>query len=100
MNWVNCRNAKTIEDCEEIATCDAYDESEVASGWMTCLEEIFENDTIVILADERLVLSSFDIIRDSAIVAVVKMGKRKIKVSLDSIKLVKPTKAQTVCFSN
>lgn len=29
------RKVKTVDDCEAVATVDAYDDSEAVGGWMT-----------------------------------------------------------------
>ncbi len=67
---------KKESDCEELATVDANGEDEVATGWLTCLEEVFEDiDTVNVLGQE-VQLTGFDIERDHAVVVVCKSGKK------------------------
>ena len=86
-------DAKTIEDCEEMATIDCHDDEESASGWLTCIEEIFAGLNNVILFGETLKLDGFTLSKNS-VVAICKKGKEKIKVTLDSLKSKEFTDAQ------
>ena len=84
---------KKIKDCEELATIDAHGDSEIASGWFTCLEEVFPEEQEVKIFGERAKLIGFDLFGNT-VVAVCKKGKFKEKMLLGSIKLINSTKAQ------
>ncbi len=87
-------NVKKISDCEDLATVDAYSDNEVASGWLTCFEEVFEGiDTVKVLG-QQVRLTGFDIERDHAVVAICKSGKKTALVSLSSIEWPKLSKPQ------
>ena len=83
---------KTIKDCVESATVDAYGEDELACGWQTCLDEILGNTDVMVLGD-KVKLTSIDL-SGHQVVAVCKKGKNAIRVTLDSIKLIEPTAVQ------
>ena len=88
-------SVKKIKDCEYIATMDAYDDSEIATGWMTCFEEVFLKEQEVEILGEKAQLIGFDVF-GNIVVAICKKGKFKSKILLDSVKLIKPTKVQTL----
>jgi len=90
MDW---EDVKTIEECVEIATMDTYEDWEQASGWLTCIEEIFGNVREVKVMGEIVSLKGFDL-DGTSVVAVCKKMKMKTKITLDSIEIIKPTKAQ------
>ena len=83
---------ETIADCIEMATVDAYGDDELLGGWQTCLDEILSNSDFMVLGDKvkltRIHLSN------RQVVAVCTKGKSAIKVTLDSIKLIKPSAVQ------
>ena len=87
-------DVKTIKDCESIATLDAYGDYEVASSWPTCFEEVFSTPQEVEVLGEKVKLIGLDLLADFVVVAVCQKKKIKAKVSLDSIKLIKSSKAQ------
>ena len=89
----NCAHAKTVEDCFEIATVDAYDESEQAMGWLTCLEEVFEGVSNVRVMGDTAVFEQFSSQRND-IVAIIKKNGKTAKVSLESINWIKLTPIQ------
>jgi hypothetical protein len=87
-------DVKNVSDCEELATVDAYNDDEVAAGWLTCLEEVFEGIESVKVLDRDVSLTGFDIERDHAVLAICKSGKKTAHVSLSSIEWPKLSKAQ------
>jgi hypothetical protein len=84
---------KTVADCIEAATVDAYGDDELISGWCCCLEEVFGEASEIKIAGEIFNLSGM-VQEGTTILAVCEKGKKKIKVSLESIELIKPTKVQ------
>lgn len=86
-------DAKTVKECIETATVDAYGEYEQATGWLTCLEEVFLDVKEVKIFSEVVNLSGFDL-DDTNIVAICSKGDDEIRVTLDSLKLIKPSRAQ------
>ena len=85
---------KKVADCEELATVDAYGDEEVATGWLTCFEEVFDGvDSVKVLGYEAR-LTGFDIERDHAVFAICKSGKKTARVSLSSIEWPKLSKPQ------
>ena len=87
-------SVKTIKQCIEAATVDAYGEYEQVCGWLTCFEEVFDNVNRILLFGEEVKLVDFEVQNDAEVVAVCLKNKKKAKVSLDSIELIKPSKAQ------
>ncbi|MBF0300250.1 MAG: hypothetical protein HQK51_16125 [Oligoflexia bacterium] len=88
------KKARTTKQCAEMATVDAYNEDEVAAGWHACLGgDILESVEQVKVWDEPVTLEGIDLYENS-VVAICNKNKSKIKVSLDSIELIKPTKVQ------
>lgn len=90
--------AKTIEDCIEYASVDAYNEEEQAGGWLSIIEEIFDNVNQVKLLGEEVDLKGFDL-DGTTVVAICKKGGKKARISLDSIEFVDPTKIQSLWLS-
>ena len=87
---------KNENDCAELATVDAYNEAEAASGWMTCLEEVFGNIKSVKVLGQEVALAGFDIECETAVIAICKSGKKTARLSLTSIEWQKLTKAQQI----
>lgn len=85
--------AKTTEDCEEMATVDCYNDDECLSGWLTCLEEVFEDINKVKLLEEDMNFKGFDF-SGRNIITVCQRGRDKIKVTLDSVEFLNLTKVQ------
>ncbi len=85
---------KTESECEELAIVDANDEGEVASGWLTCLEEVFSAVKSVIVLGQEASLSGFDIENGNAILAICKVGKKTARISLSSIEWPKLSTTQ------
>ena len=90
---------KNESDCEELAIVDAHDEGEVAVGWMTCLEEVFEGVKSVKVLGHEVTLTGFDIENDYSVFAICKSGKKTALVSIGSIVWPKLTKAQKIWLS-
>lgn len=89
-------DARTVEECCEMATVDCYDEYEQASGWLTCISEVLDSIKQVKVAGEAIRLKGFDLAGETTVVAVCEKNKKKIKVTLDSIELINPTPAQAL----
>jgi len=85
---------KKESDCEELATVDAYGDDEVATGWMTCLEEVLSGIDSVKVLGQDVRLTGFDIERENAVVAICRNGKKIARISLSSIEWPKLNKAQ------
>lgn len=90
---------KNKSDCEDIATIDAYDEGEVASGWMTCLEEVFEGVKSVKVLGHEVTFMGFGIQNDNSVFAFCKSGKKTAHVSIGSIEWPNLTKVQKIWLS-
>ena len=88
-------NAKTTQDCEEIATVDSYDEYEQAAGWFTCLEDVFDDCSEVLFMGELVQFKHFDQGETSLTAVISKKGKTA-KVSLESIEWIKPSRLQAL----
>lgn len=84
---------KSIDECIECATVDTYSDDEAASGWLTCIEEIFEGIQEVKLGDELVRLDGFNL-SGLSVVACCRKGKKIVRVTLDSLELISPTKVQ------
>ena len=84
---------KSINDCIEAATVDANGDEEAAEGWLTCIQEVFNEVSHVKILGGDVTLKEFDLVGNS-VVAVCEKGGKKVKVALDSIELIKPTTAQ------
>jgi len=79
------QQCKSVKACIESALTDAYGEYEQASAWLTCIEEMFGRFDRVNLTGEEVALEGFDLANDFAVVAVCRKGKRKTRVSLESV---------------
>lgn len=84
---------KTVEECRECATVDAYDEYECASGWLTCVEEIFGKFERVTVLGNEVMLDGFDL-KGLQVVAKCRNGKKLAFVSLESIEFPKLNKSE------
>ena len=90
---------KNESDCEELGRVDVYNDGEVAVGWMTCLEEVFETVESVMVLGREVTLTGFDIENDHSVFAICKSGKKTAHVSIGSIEWPKLTKAQKIWLS-
>ena len=88
-------NAKTIEECTEMAIVDCYDKYEQASGWCCCLGDIFADVKMVKIFEEEVKLKKLDLVNNlNIVVAICEKKGKTIKVTLDSLELINPIKAQ------
>lgn len=87
-------DAKTINEAIEIATMDAYDEYEEASGWLTCLEEVFEDFDLVIVNGITMKLIGFHLEREIVPMIICSHNKKRAKITIDSVQFINPNKAQ------
>jgi hypothetical protein len=78
------RQCKSVQACIELALTDAYGPDEQAVAWLTCIETMFSRFKQVNLMGNHVQLVGFDLNHET-IVAVCRHGKRKARVSLDSI---------------
>lgn len=90
---IKCIDARSVKQCVEMATCDAYDEDELASGWLACFEEIFDGVEEVELLGEIVNLAGFDT-EGTIVIAICTKGKKKARVMIDSALPLSPTKVQ------
>ncbi len=78
-------NCKTVKECIEVATLDAYGEEEQASAWWTCIEEMFGEFKTAIVLGEEVKLKKFDLSDSGTILAVCTKGKTSAKIALESL---------------
>jgi hypothetical protein len=78
------RQCKSVRACIDLALTDAYGPDEQAAAWLVCIETMFGRFKQVRLMDNEVTLSGFDL-NNHAVIAVCKQGKRKARVTLDSI---------------
>ena len=78
-------NVKSENDCEDIVAVDAYSDSEIALGWLNCLSEVLEDIKTVKILGQDIKLDGFDLECENAVIAVCKLGKKKVRVSLSSV---------------
>lgn len=81
------RQCKSVQACIDLALTDAYGEDEQAVAWLTCIEEMFGRFSQVKLLDETVALAGFDL-NGYTVIAVCHKGKRKARVTLDSIEFL------------
>lgn len=77
------KQCKTVEDCFEVATVDAYGEEEQAVGWLTCIQVMFDKFEHVSVLGQEMDLEGFDLANERAVVATCRQGKKKTKIALD-----------------
>ena len=78
------RQCKSVQACIELALTDAYGPDEQAVAWLTCIETLFSRFKQVKLMGNEVQLVGFDL-NNETIVAVCRQGKRKARVSLESV---------------
>ena len=78
------RHCRSVQACIDLALTDAYGPDEQAVGWLTCIETMFGRFKRVRMMDNEVRLSGFDL-SNHAVIAVCKQGRRKPRVTLDSI---------------
>ena len=84
------RQCKSVQACIDLALTDAYGEEEQAVAWLTCIDEMFSRFKQVKLMGNDVALFGFDL-SNHAVVAVCRHGKRKARVTLDSVEFTKLT---------
>jgi hypothetical protein len=82
------KKCKTVADCHEIATMDAYGEDEAVAGWLTCIEEMFSKFEHVKVLGNEVVLEGFDL-KGLQVVAKCRNGRKLAFVSLESVEFPK-----------
>ena len=87
------RQCKSVQACIDLALTDAYGEEEQAVAWLTCIDEMFGRHKQVRLMGNDVTLVGFDL-RNNDVVAVCKQGKRRARVTLDSIEFLELTPAE------
>ncbi len=87
------KQCKTIEDCHEVATVDAYGEDEVAAGWLACIEEMFDKFEHVSVLGKEVVLEGFDL-KAHQVVAKCRSEHKLAFVSLESVEFPKLNKSE------
>lgn len=87
---------KTVDDCFECVSVDAYTEDEVAMGWHACMESMFSRFKQVKVFGEDVILEGFDLTGGTAAVALCRKGKYKAKVALESIEFPRLTKVESL----
>jgi hypothetical protein len=84
------RQCKSVQACIDLALTDAYGEDEQTVAWLTCIEAMFGHYKQVRLLGNDVALVGFDL-RNCDVVAVCKQGKRRARVTLNSIEFPEPT---------
>lgn len=79
------KKCKTVEECIEVATVDAYDEEEQAVGWLTCIQEMFDKFENVNVLGQKVDLEGFDLANERAVVVICGEGKNKTRIALESV---------------
>lgn len=87
-NVTDTLKVKNIKKCIEIATVDAYGESEVATGWYTCLEEVLGEIKEVKVLGFKVKLEKIDIDSMDSVVAICRSGKNIAQISLSSVEWI------------
>lgn len=78
------RQCKSVQACIELALTDAYGPDEQAVAWLTCIEVMFSRFKHVKVMGNQVELVGFDL-SNQELVAVCRQGKRKARLSLDSV---------------
>jgi hypothetical protein len=87
-------DAKTIAEAIEMATMDAYDEYEEASGWLVCLQEVFKDFDLVVVNGVTMKFIEFYLEREIIPMVICRLNMKQAKVTIDSIQFINPNKAQ------
>ena len=87
------KQCKTVAECHECATVDANGADEAATGWLTCIEEMFGKFEHVRVLGNEVILEEFDL-RGLQVVAKCYNGKKSAFVSLESIEFPKLNKSE------
>ena len=78
------RQCKSVQACIDLALTDAYGSDEQAVAWLTCIEVMFSRFKHVKVMGNEVELVGFDLSNED-VVAVCRHGKRKARVTLDSV---------------
>lgn len=78
------RQCKSVQACIELALTDAYGPDEQVVAWLTCIETMFSRFKQVNVMGNDVQLVGFDL-NNETVVAVCRQGKRRARVSLDSV---------------
>lgn len=89
------QQCKTVKACIALALTDAYGESEEATAWLTCIEEMFGRFDRVKLMGEEVTLHGFDLANERAVVAICGRGKQRARVALESVEFPNLTPIET-----
>ena len=87
------KNCKTVADCHECVTVDAYDEHEAALGWLTCIQEMFSKFEYVNVFGNAVRLEGFDL-KGLQVVAKCRDGQKLAFVLLESVEFSKLSKSE------
>lgn len=90
------KSCKTINDCINVATLDAYDEYEEATGWQVCMQTLFEEVKQVKVLGEDVQLEGFDLVNELYVVAICRRKNKEARVTPESIEFPRMTKKQTL----
>jgi len=82
------KKCKTVADCHECATVDANGEDEAATGWLTCIEEMFGKFKHVKILGHEVMLEGFDL-KGLQVMARCRNGRKLAFVSLESVEFPK-----------
>ncbi len=77
---------KSISQCIELATVDAYGDDEIAMGWETCMDEIF-NGIHAILGEQTVKIENFEALGGIVLVRC-RIKRRKVSVTMESLDFV------------
>ena len=88
------KDAKTEQECIDMATADCHDHDEATSGWCCCLDEVFSGVKEVKVFGEIMKFKGFNQAGLHAVVAVCEKDKKIAKVTLDSLELIDPENSQ------
>jgi hypothetical protein len=89
------QQCRTVKACIELALTDAYGESEQATAWLTCIDEMFGRFNRVKLLGEEVTLHGFDLANERSVVAICGKGKQRARVALESVEFPNPTAIET-----
>lgn len=93
---MDLRKIKNSSDCFEIVAVDAYDDSEIAMGWLNCIEEVFEEIRDVKVFGQKTELVGFKIEGAQNILAICSQNKKIADVSIKSIEWPKLSPFQKI----
>jgi len=82
------KRCRTVTACHECATVDTYDEFEAATGWLTCIEEMFNKFERIKVLGREVILEGFDL-KGFQVMAKCRNGCSLAFVSCESIEFPK-----------